>query len=1506
MRTSYILAVLTLFTSIGEAQISSTFNANDDGWTFYHGPTGTYATVNHAATGGNPDGYASVTYASQISTSAIQFWIAPQKFLGSKVLTSLDLNLRFDLQQSIAGTNSSTRGDVRIYNGNNALILSFSTKPAVAPAWSSYSFALNETGGWHWGSLSGAMATRDQVKLVLSNVTSIEINGTYAANAAYASGLDNVVLEERTLDSAPALGSFSPVTGKAGTTLIVTGSGFDPAPANNKVFFGTVAGTVTNASATQLTVTVPIGAAYGKVTAINTTTGLSGSSAIPFNPTFDGGGRIIPASFYTRTDIATGLTFDSFTVADLDGDGWNDFATMGTVADTIQVFRNKGQGGEITDTSFDTKIKIPVPGTFTNYAGLRFADLDGDGKLDLITSTGLTTIRAGFVTFRNISTPGNFAFEAPEYWSGNTDDSPPMLIADLDGDGRPEIGGGEGSGSFLPTARGFWIVQNISTPGDIDFGGAQNFGIYADGLAGVSAGDLDNDGKPELLISQLFGDRFSILKNNSTPGSISFTDVGIIVTGQYSRSVQAADMNADGKNDLVWHKSSAGQIYVRLNTNSGAPLDLADFTTEVIFTGDIAGNGSMSIADINGDGRADIVSTDNADVGVFENNYSGGTFDVNAFVRAYQFSGLGASQRGTIPSDINGDSKPDLVFGASSGRISIFQNRNIHTPHISLSTVSPLKGEVGSTVIITGTNFSLIPADNIVRFGAVRATVINAAENELTVEVPAGATYAPVSVTYDGLTSYYHLPFAVTFGTGVSFDNTHFAPPVVYTLAGANYDIDVGDLNIDGTPDIVAEASNIAYVFRNDYSSGSISPSTLVANDTLGPGAENFGNPRLEDFDGDGLLDVASVNTRVRRNITTSANINFTGNITYVGNGNLAYADFNLDGKTDFAIANGSGAQLTLSENRTVPGDFTTTGTFGSFSATYAFGKPGIGGDLVAGDFDSDGFPDVVTANSTTDNISIFRNLGDKRISTAHFAARVDVTVGDDPLRLYKGDFDNDGKLDLLLSHYTGTTPNLLIVFHNQSTPGNINFARIDLTNPSAIAVAHVADVDGDGKPEILTTSETGNRFTIFKNIHTSGVLTAASFDAPFNTTVTAPRGITTGDINLDGKPEIILTRAAGFLVIYENLIPTTAITITAQPTTAAVCDGEAATISTSATGTTNITYQWQYATIGAGPYTDISNNADYTGATAASLSIQANVATSGFYRCTVNGDDAPAVITNAVQLTVNTLPAAPLTTGADDCPDNPFTLTASGGTNGEYRWYTTATGGSPIAGETGDSFVSPVLTTTTTYFVSIHNGTCESARTAVVATVNNCDPPVIQATTLSTQIGGLIMLDLPAIITTATLDLASLKIVFPPSSGASAAIDSEGILTIDYAGRNFAGVEFITIEACDANGQCTQQQLTIEVVADITVYNAVSPDGKNPILRFEHIELLPDTKDNSVSIYNRWGDEVFSVDNYDNDNHAFTGRSNGGSKLPSGTYYYKVTFRSGRKTMTGYLELRY
>ncbi|WP_190277546.1 Ig-like domain-containing protein [Adhaeribacter rhizoryzae] len=95
------------------------------------------------------------------------------------------------------------------------------------------------------------------------------------------------------------------------------------------------------------------------------------------------------------------------------------------------------------------------------------------------------------------------------------------------------------------------------------------------------------------------------------------------------------------------------------------------------------------------------------------------------------------------------------------------------------------------------------------------------------------------------------------------------------------------------------------------------------------------------------------------------------------------------------------------------------------------------------------------------------------------------------------------------------------------------------------------------------------------------------------------------------------------------------------------------------------------------------------------------------------------------------TVLAAPTTTGGSRCGSGTVQLSASGAPTGaSYRWYTTSTGGSPDASQTGATFTTPNISSTTTYYVSMATSSCESPRTAVTATINEIPNAVIVGTT--------------------------------------------------------------------------------------------------------------------------------------------------------------------------------
>ncbi|HET9054296.1 MAG TPA: gliding motility-associated C-terminal domain-containing protein, partial [Cyclobacteriaceae bacterium] len=91
-----------------------------------------------------------------------------------------------------------------------------------------------------------------------------------------------------------------------------------------------------------------------------------------------------------------------------------------------------------------------------------------------------------------------------------------------------------------------------------------------------------------------------------------------------------------------------------------------------------------------------------------------------------------------------------------------------------------------------------------------------------------------------------------------------------------------------------------------------------------------------------------------------------------------------------------------------------------------------------------------------------------------------------------------------------------------------------------------------------------------------------------------------------------------------------------------------------------------------------------------------------------------------------------------------------------------------------------------------------------------------------------------------------------------------------------------------------------------IVVFNAISPNPGDEINNYIHIDNL--VEGDVVSIYNRWGDLVFEMKEYDNDDTArrFNGRSNvsGAKDLPAGSYFYVIRRKAG-KEVSGFLSLR-
>ncbi len=509
---------------------------------------------------------------------------------------------------------------------------------------------------------------------------------------------------------APTITSFSPVSGPVGTTVTITGTGFDATPANNIVFFGATMATVAAATVTSLMVTVPVGATYQPITELNGTTHLIAYSATPFITTYTPNkGAINTTDIAAKIDFTTGANPYNIAIGDLDGDGKPDLVVANYGSNTISVFRNTSTGGSITAASFAAKVDFT---TGNGPFGIAIGDLDGDGKPDLaVTNGGIGS--ASLSVFRNTSTAGSIttaSFAAKVDFATGT--SPlGVAIGDLDGDGKPDIVVANGVSYTVS------VFRNTSTAGSIT---TASFAAKVDFATGnrpedVTIGDLDGDGKPDLVVANAFSNSVSVFRNTST-GSItpgSFAAKVDFNTGVNPYNIAIGDLDGDGKPDLVMANSLDNTVSVLRNTSTTGSITTASFAAKVDFaTG--SGPGVVAIGDLDGDGKLDIAvaNSGNNTVSVFRNTSTGGSITTASFTAKVDFpTGVGSAPPGVAIGDLNGDGRPDLATANSgSNTASVFRNSPLGitlTPAINSTPIlTALSTTAGTASASTGFNVS--------------------------------------------------------------------------------------------------------------------------------------------------------------------------------------------------------------------------------------------------------------------------------------------------------------------------------------------------------------------------------------------------------------------------------------------------------------------------------------------------------------------------------------------------------------------------------------------------------------------------------------------------------------------------------------------------------------------------------------------------------------------------------------------------------------------------------
>lgn len=442
-------------------------------------------------------------------------------------------------------------------------------------------------------------------------------------------------------------------------------------------------------------------------------------------------------------------------------------------------------------------------------------------------------------------------------------------------------------------------------------------------------GDFDGDGKLDIAVTgaDSSGLKLQTLFGNGD-GTFRANGIQSLPAGAGIGNLVAADLNGDGKLDLIGSTGSATEVYIGNGDGLFTPGNIYNAPTTVLQTGLIAST-SIVIADFNGDKKIDVAAFNTMLLGNGDGTLKGNP----AVPGAFGFNAMG---------DFNGDGHPDFasmgpvlqsptnasVYQAS---LSVWLNDgknnftlahtytiNIPSPNLAdlvanvgILDAADLNGDgkidlVGYIWDASGLSMIDLLGNGDGSFGAPVSTRVNSATNHLI-----SLFFALGDVNNDRKPD-----LLVTAGNGPdnlgtlyvfpgNGDGT-FGPATTPFVSGALGDPVVGDFNGDTKPDIITGSANgIAVLLGNG--DGTFQPTTFISNASC---ATACGTPVSADFNGDGKLDLMFAAVGGYQVLLGKGDGTFTISPAVTVppgtfNGFFQVADFNGDGKLD-VLRNGS------------------------------------------------------------------------------------------------------------------------------------------------------------------------------------------------------------------------------------------------------------------------------------------------------------------------------------------------------------------------------------------------------------------------------------------------------------------------------------------------------------------------------------------------------------------------------------------------------------------------
>jgi hypothetical protein len=293
-------------------------------------------------------------------------------------------------------------------------------------------------------------------------------------------------------------------------------------------------------------------------------------------------------AFEPPVDVTTGRGPQGIAAGYLDGDGKPELVTANAGHQTVTVFKNSSTPGNMT-----FGIVLPLVGVAGTPHRVVINDFDRDGNPDLaITSNSGRRV----VVAHHASDPNTIAFDYQREF-GINDFLNDLAAADIDRDTKPDI--------LVPRIDSgqLTILQNNSSPGNVQAGALSPLAAGTAPIRGIALGDLNNDLAVDVVVAAIGG--VGIFRNSSSPGvfDLSRTD---LPTGTNPDAVAIGDLDKDGRLDVVVANPSDNTISVLQNASTGTPIVLTPLALRPA-TG--LAPFSLILGDVDGDSWLDIVVT---------------------------------------------------------------------------------------------------------------------------------------------------------------------------------------------------------------------------------------------------------------------------------------------------------------------------------------------------------------------------------------------------------------------------------------------------------------------------------------------------------------------------------------------------------------------------------------------------------------------------------------------------------------------------------------------------------------------------------------------------------------------------------------------------------------------------------------------------------------------------------------------------------------------------------